>query len=127
MHERLSFATHQFFPDVFSAWVESDDVLFDRRLDAENVAVFFEDVKWCVDFQVRRLFVQRRLEIFEPLDYWATLFFLLQAQSACLFLFTCVMPHTPADGAAMIFIPPTLIPQWGIELVSAQLHLHKGP
>ena len=42
------------------------------------------------------------------------LFFLLLAQSAHLYLRTCVLPHTPTDGVERIF-SLTSMPQQGIK------------
>ena len=60
-------------------------------------------------------------------DYFNTfLFFLLLTQSALLYLHTCVLPPTSADGVAMTFSPTPML-QPGIELTLAHLHLFEGP
>ena len=54
------------------------------------------------------------------------LIFLLLAQTAHLSLRTCVLPHTPTEGVAMIFhLTPMLWP--GIELKSVQFYFFEGP
>ena len=51
------------------------------------------------------------------------LFFLLLAQSACIHLRVYVLLQAPTDGMGRTF-SLILIPQPGIELMSAQLHLN---
>ena len=52
--------------------------------------------------------------------------FLLLAQSARLYLHTCVWPHAPTDCVARI-LSPMPMPQPEIELTMSQLHLFVGP
>ena len=53
--------------------------------------------------------------------------FLQLPQSAHLYLRTCVLPHTPTDGVTRTF-SLTPMPQPGMELTSALLHLSfEGP
>jgi hypothetical protein len=62
--EKAVISTHQFIPDIFTAGVEGDDELLDRRLDPKNFGIFFQDVKGSVNLHVRRLLVKRRLKFF---------------------------------------------------------------
>jgi hypothetical protein len=54
--------TNQFVSDVISARVESDDELFDWRLNAKNFHVFLKNILRGVDLHVRRLLVKRILK-----------------------------------------------------------------